>query len=152
MKIASIRVLQKKIFTKDTCILLDNFPESCVLRQRCLGRRSWGCTRRGYRIRATKIPSNTLAAANILEHVESRACLASDYLIREIVWREIRSRFSHPRAGRGRKTTRMSREWRDRADALETCSETRQTKSPRRFFPSNRRYWTGICSIASVST
>lgn len=103
MKIASICALRKKRFTKNTCILLDNFPESCVLRQRCPGRRSWGCTRRGHRIRASKISSDTLATANILEHAEPRACLASDYLIREIVWREIQSRFSHPRAGRAKK-------------------------------------------------
>lgn len=80
------------------CILLDNFSESCVLRQRCSGRRSRGCTRRRHRIRVTKIPSDTLATANVLEHAESRACLAPDYLIREIAWREIRSRFPLPPA------------------------------------------------------
>lgn len=103
MKVASIRALQKNRLTKDMCVLLGNFSESCVLRQRRPRRRSWGCTRRGHRIRATKIPSDTLAAANVLEHAESRACLAPDYLIREIVWREIRSRFFlPPRAGRGK--------------------------------------------------
>lgn len=103
MKAASISALQKNRLIKDMCILLGNFSESCVLRQRCPGRRSRGCARRGDRIRVTKIPSDTLAAANVLEHAESRACLAPDYLIRKIVWRQIRSPFFLPPcAGRGK--------------------------------------------------
>lgn len=99
-----------------------------MLRQRCPGRRSWGCTRRGHRIRATKISSDTLATANILEHAESRACLASDYLIREIVWREIRSRiFSSSRRKREENDERITRRERE-----ETARRMRSKRAPRR--------------------
>lgn len=85
------------------CNLLGNFSEPRVLRQRRPGRRSRGRTSRGHRIRVAKIPSDALATANVLEHAESRACLAPDYLIREMIWREIRSRFPpSPRRGKPR--------------------------------------------------
>lgn len=58
------------------------FSESRMLRQRCPGGRSRGGACRGHRVRVAEVPSDTLVPADVLEHAESRACLASDYLIR----------------------------------------------------------------------
>lgn len=70
------------------CVLLADFSESRMLRQRRPGGRSRGRTRRGHRVRAAEIPSDTLAPTDVFERAEPRACLAPDYLIREIIWRE----------------------------------------------------------------
>jgi len=63
-----------------------DFSESRMLRERCPGGRSRGCTCRCHCDRAAEVPSDTLAPADVLEHAEPRACLAPDYLIHEIVW------------------------------------------------------------------
>jgi len=76
---------QKNRDTKDAYVLFADFSESRMLRQRRPGGRSRGCTCRGHRVRAAEVPSDTLTLADVLERAESRACLAPDYLIREIV-------------------------------------------------------------------
>jgi hypothetical protein len=52
-----------------------------MLRQRRPGGRSGGSSRRGDRVRAAEVPSDTFTVADILEYAEPRACLAPNYLI-----------------------------------------------------------------------
>jgi hypothetical protein len=83
-------------------VSLADFSESRMLRQRRPGGRSRGRTCRGHRVRAAEVPPDTLAPADVLEHAEPRACLAPDYLIREIAWRKSPESVSLPRRERER--------------------------------------------------
>lgn len=89
---------------KDICVHLSDFLEPCMLRQRCPGRRSWGRTCRGHRIGVAEVLPDTLTPADVLERADPRACLAPDYLIREIAQRKFGVHFFvHTCARRGRK-------------------------------------------------
>jgi len=105
---------QKNRVTKNAYVLLADFSESRMLRQRRSGGRSRGCTCRGHRSRATEVPSDTLTLANIFERAESRACLAPDYIIREIVWLESPESVSLPRKERERGEDEPRARWQRR--------------------------------------
>jgi len=55
-----------------------------VLCQRRPGGRSGGSSRCRDRVRVAEVPPDAFAAADVLECAEPRACLAPNYLIREV--------------------------------------------------------------------
>lgn len=93
---------QQKTGAKGAYVLLVDFSESRMLRQWRPGGRSRGRTCRGHRVRTAEVPPDTLAPADVLERAESRVCLAPDYLICEIAWRESPKSVSLPRRERER--------------------------------------------------